>query len=142
MNDMWPGVPGATAQPHSLLRAPPEFVEFPPVAAYACDREGRVLWFNRLAEHLWGRAPRIGDLTELFCGSFRVYIAGREIRRDETPMAHALATGEEVQGAEAVVERPDGSRVWAMVHILPVKDARGDVLAPLTASLIRPSFTV
>ncbi len=114
-----------------LLSAPPEFIELLPVAAYACDRDGRVLWFNRLAERLWGRAPRIGDLTDRFCGSYRLHFGGREIGRAETPMAHALSTGEPVEGAEGIVERPDGSRVWAMVHILPVKDDKGAVVGAI-----------
>jgi PAS domain S-box-containing protein len=118
-------------QLYRLLNAPPDFVELLPVAAYACDREGRVLWFNRLAEHLWGRAPRIGDPTERFCGSHRLLFDGREISRDDTPMAHALATGEAVKGVEGVVERPDGSRVWSMVHILPVKDESGGVVGAI-----------
>ncbi len=115
----------------SLLNAPPGFVELLPVAAYACDRDGRVLWFNSLAERLWGRAPRLGDPTERFCGSYRLFFGGREITREETPMALALATGEAVRGAEGIVERPDGSRVWAMVHILPVKDDGGNVVGAI-----------
>ncbi len=115
----------------SLLDAPLELVELLPIAAYACDRDGRVLWFNSLAEQLWGRAPRIGDLTERFCGSYRLFFEGREISREETPMAHTLATGEAVRGAEGIVERPDGSRVWAMVHILPVKAESGAVVGAI-----------
>jgi PAS domain S-box-containing protein len=111
-----------------LLDTSPEFVNLLPVAAYACDASGRVLWFNRLAEALWGRAPRLGDDTERFCGSYKLYFGGREISRDETPMAHALRTGEPVHGAEGIVERPDGSRVWAIVHIAPVKDNAGRVI--------------
>lgn len=114
-----------------FLDAPPEFIELLPVAAYACDAVGRVLWFNRLAAALWGRSPRIGDLTERFCGSYRLFFAGREISRAETPMAQALKTGEPVQGAEGVVERPDGSRVWAMVHILPVRGESGTVIGAI-----------
>ena len=30
---------------------------------------GRVLWFNAKASELWGRSPRIGDDSELYCGS-------------------------------------------------------------------------
>ena len=108
MNEMCAPLPADSgpAPLRSLLDAPPEFVELLPVAAYACDRDGRVLWFNSLAERLWGRAPRLGDLTERFCGSYRLFFGGREIAREETPMAHALATGEAVRGAEGIVERP------------------------------------
>jgi hypothetical protein len=73
-----------------------------------CDGDGRVLRFKPCGA--------VGDLTERFCGSYRLFFAGREISREETPMAQALKTGEPVHGAEGVVERPDGSRVWAMVH--------------------------
>jgi PAS domain S-box-containing protein len=114
-----------------LLYAPSEFIEMLPVAAYACDADGRVLWFNRRAEALWGRAPRVGDDTELFCGSYKVHFDGRQISRAETPMAHAIRTGEAVDGREGVVERPDGTRVRAMVHIAPVKDPAGRVLGAI-----------
>jgi PAS domain S-box-containing protein len=114
-----------------LLYAPPEFTDLLPVAAYACDTSGRVLWFNARAAALWGRAPRVGDDTERFCGSYRLYFGGRLISREETPMAHALRTGEAVEGVEGIVERPDGSCVWAMVHIEPVKDHAGRVIGAI-----------
>jgi PAS domain S-box-containing protein len=133
MNDMCPTAPMGSRPEDliQLLRAPPAFVELLPLAAYACDAEGRVLWFNSKAAALWGRSPRTGDLTERFCGSYRLFFAGREISRDETPMAHALKTGEPVKGAEGIVERPDGSRVWAMVHILPVRSETGTVIGAI-----------
>ncbi len=114
-----------------LLDAPPALLEMLPVAIYACDARGRVLWFNNRAAELWGREPRIGDETELFCGSFKVFFDGREIVRAETPMAHVLRTGEAVHGAEGMVERPDGSRVWAMVHVDAVRDAGGELIGAI-----------
>lgn len=127
---------GNAAEPQSerlrqLLHAPPEFLDLLPVAAYACDAAGRILWFNTLAAKLWGRTPRIGDLSERFCGSYRLYFDGEETRRDQTPMAHALRSCQPVQGAQGVVERPDGSRVWAMVHILPVRDDTGQLIGAI-----------
>jgi PAS domain S-box-containing protein len=114
-----------------ILAVPPTFVEFLPLAAYACDERGRIVWFNRGAATLWGRSPRLGDDTELFCGSYKLSFGGREITREETPMARVLATGEPIQGVEGIVERPDGSRVSAMVHVAPVKDGRGKVLGAI-----------
>jgi PAS domain-containing protein len=32
-------------------------IEQLPVAAYACDSAGRILWFNTQASELWGRVP-------------------------------------------------------------------------------------
>jgi PAS domain S-box-containing protein len=133
MNDLSFGVTQPSCAPAlpGLLHAPPEFIELLPVAAYACDAHGRVLWFNRRAAQLWGRAPRVGDDSELFCGSYRLVFDGEEISRAQTPMAQVLRTGEAIEGAEGVVVRPDGSRVWAMVHITPVKDALGNVVGAI-----------
>lgn len=114
-----------------ILDQPPPFLEFLPVAIYACDVHGRVLWFNRKAQDLWGRAPRTWDDCELFCGAFRLLLNGREIRRSETPMADVLRTGNAVHGQTVVIERPDGSRVTVMVHIDPVKESDGRILGAI-----------
>lgn len=122
----------AFKDPQAALNAPSEFVECLPIAVYACDAEGRVRWFNQRAAQLWGRSPSIGDDTELFCGSFKLYdLGGGGIRREETPMAYVLRTGEPVHGREAVVERPDGTRIFAMVHIDPIKDADGRLMGAI-----------
>ena len=122
---------GEGSELRHLLEAPPAFIELLPVAAYACDGAGRVLWFNELAAELWRRSPRIDHDSERFCGSYRRYFDGREMSPEETPMAHAVRSGEAVRGKEGVFERPDGSRVRAMVHILPVKDADGAVVGAI-----------
>ncbi len=105
--------------------------ELLPLAIYACDAEGRVLGYNRLAAELWGRQPAIGDDSELFCGSHKLIFDGREIGRDETPMAHVLRTGQAINGVEGIVLRPDGSRIWAMVHINPVRDETGKIVGAI-----------
>jgi PAS domain S-box-containing protein len=115
----------------TLLDFPPEFIDLLPVAAYACDASGRVLWFNKRAVDLWGRTPRIGDDTELFCGSYRLYFDGRQIGRAETPMAVALRSGDAIHGVEGIVERPDGSRIWTTVHIDPVKNVAGEFIGAI-----------
>ncbi|MFS8056688.1 PAS domain S-box protein [Rhizobium sp. BR 317] len=113
------------------LQVSQDFVERLPVAIYACDADGRILWFNSLAATLWGRSPLIGDDSEKYCGSYRLYTDGRRIRRDETPMATVLLTRTPVHGAEARVERPDGSSIWAMVHIDPVEDETGKLIGAI-----------
>jgi PAS domain S-box-containing protein len=131
MNELWLSSKMPNSDLRHLLDAPPGFIELLPIAIYACDASGRVLWFNRLAAELWGRAPRVGDDAERFCGSYKLHFGGSQIGREETPMAHALATGQAVDGVEGIVERPDGSRVWAMVHIAPVKDDAGRVVGAI-----------
>jgi PAS domain S-box-containing protein len=104
-----------------------EFIEKLPLAIYACDADGCILWFNARAAQLWAREPRIGDDSEKYCGSYRRYFDGLPIARDETPMASVLKTGLPVREALGLVERPDGSTVWAMMHIEPIKDHNGIV---------------
>jgi PAS domain S-box-containing protein len=121
-------IAGCCGKRARTLEIPPEFLEMLPIAVYACDGSGRVLWFNSRAAALWGRSPRIGDDTELFCGSHKLYFGGRQIGREETPMARVLETGTPVHAADGIFERPDGSRVWVTVHIDPVLDEDGEVV--------------
>src|SRR5689334_21837043 len=81
------------ARTAAALEVSPEFLERLPLAIYACDADGRLLWHNARAAELWGRTPRIGDDTERYCGSYKLYFGGRSIARDETPMAAVLRTG-------------------------------------------------
>lgn len=106
----------------SALSASPVLLNNLPMAIYACDAKGRILWFNRRAAEIWGRSPQIADDAEVFCGSYRRYFNGRRISREETPMAAVLRTGEPAHGVECEVERPDGTRITAMFHIEPVED--------------------
>jgi PAS domain S-box-containing protein len=122
----------APEQSAALLVTRPAFVDLLPIAIYACEATGRVRWFNRRAAELWGRSPRIGDDTERFCGSYKLFaLDGQLIRREETPMAHALRTGTSVTGAETAIERPDGTRIVTMVHINPLKDTAGNVIGAI-----------
>jgi PAS domain S-box-containing protein len=126
-------VSGASDDAAGVLVSPPAFLDLLPIAAYACEASGRVRWFNRKAAELWGRSPRIGDDTERFCGSHIVYgLDGTVLRRDETPMAQVLRTGNPVSGKEALVERPDGTRIVTMVHIEPLTDTAGNVIGAIS----------
>lgn len=96
-----------------------------PVAVYVCDREARIVGFNRRAVELWGRDPSPG---ERFCGSLRMIRPdGSVLPHHECPMADVLQTGEAVRDAGVIVERPDGSRVTVSVTIVPLTDATGHV---------------
>ncbi|UWU77881.1 PAS domain S-box protein [Bradyrhizobium huanghuaihaiense] len=112
----------------SILQNPsPAFIAQLPIAIYACDARGRILWFNARAAELWGRAPRIGDDSELFCGSYKLFLDGHLISRERTPMAEVLRTGIPIRGVEGRVERPDGSHIWTTVHIAPILDEDGSI---------------
>ena len=108
-----------------------QFLNQLPIAAYACDADGRILWFNDRAVGLWGRAPRVGDDSELFCGSYKFYFEGHPISHEQTPMAEVLRTGVPISGIEGRLQRPDGSHVWAIIHISPVRDDDGEVVGAI-----------
>jgi PAS domain S-box-containing protein len=115
-----------------ILNTPPAIADLLPVAIYACDADGRIRWFNRRAADLWGRFPRLRDNSERFCGSHKIlWRDGRQASRDESPMAHALKSGEDIGSADAVIERPDGSRTVATVHISVLKDSDGVLLGAI-----------
>ena len=96
-----------------------------PLAVYVCDRDARIVGFNRRAVELWGREP---NPDERFCGSLRMIRAdGSILPHHECPMADVLQTGVAVRDAGVIVERPDGSRVSVNVTIVPLTDATGQV---------------
>lgn len=103
-----------------------------PMGVYACDADGCIIRVNRRAIELWGAAPRLKDATQRFCGSFRVEsLDGVFIPPDQTPMAVSIATGESFEGAEAVVQNPDGRRWIARVSVAPLRDADGSVIGAI-----------
>ncbi|HSK90384.1 MAG TPA: response regulator [Euzebyales bacterium] len=117
------GVPGTGAE------SVPSLIEKLPVAAYTCDPEGLITYYNPAALRLWGRAPRLNDPADRFCGSFRLYSAdGAPIAHEGCWMALALQTGRDFSGCEIEIERPDGRRVAALAHAIPIRTAAGAVV--------------
>ena len=99
-----------------------------PAAVYSCDEEGLITYFNRRAVELWGCEPRLEDNEEKYCGSFRVLGSdGSQIPHDQSLMAMAVKTGKPARNEEAMIERPDGSRIILRVNIDPLYDINGRV---------------
>jgi PAS domain-containing protein len=62
-----------------------------PAGAYTCDAEGLITYFNQHAVQLWGRAPKLNDPRDRFCGSFKLFsLDGSPIAHDACWMALAL----------------------------------------------------
>ena len=100
-----------------------------PIAMYACDTAGTLQEFNSVAVNLWGREPRRGNTKERFCGSLNLYLPdGLLVSLDATPMARVLL-GEIpfARDVEAVIERPDGSRITVISNVVPLTNAQGEM---------------
>jgi PAS domain-containing protein len=97
-----------------------------PAAAYTCDAAGQITYFNSFAETIWGRAPKLRDSGERFCGSHRLYLSdGAPIRHDECWMALTLQEGTAYLGREIVIERHDGSRSVGEAYAHPLRNKQG-----------------
>ncbi|HEX8373720.1 MAG TPA: PAS domain S-box protein [Geminicoccaceae bacterium] len=122
----------AGLDPGTLLAAPPALIEFLPLAVYACDASGRLCWFNSRAVGVWGRTPEAGEKAERLGGSGKVHgLDGAIVADGETPVAHALRTGGNVEGRTITIERPDGSRIGAMAHVTALRDPGGNIVGAI-----------
>lgn len=100
-----------------------EILDALPVAVYSTDAAGQITYFNPAAVDFAGRRPAIGDK---WCVTWRLFWPdGTPLPHDECPMAVALREGRPVRGAEAVAERPDGTRIPFIPYPTPLFDSSG-----------------
>lgn len=104
-----------------------------PAGVYSCDASGVIQKFNQHAVELWGREPAVGDTDERFCGSFKLFRPdGSFMPHEQCPMADVVSGKiQAAQDLEVLIERPDGSRVVAIVNIRPLKNERGEVVGAI-----------
>jgi PAS domain S-box-containing protein len=101
-----------------------------PMAVYTTDREGRITYCNEAAVEFAGRRPELG--VDLWCVTWKLYRTdGGPLPHAECPMALALKSGEELRGAEAVAERPDGTRATFAPYPTLLRDAGGEVIGAI-----------
>ena len=106
-----------------------DLLEALPAAVYTTDAEGRITFFNRAAVEMAGRKPQQGDK---WCVTWRLFNPdGTPLPHDECPMAIALKEDRPVRGAEAIAERPDGSRVPFIPYPTPLHDADGKLVGAI-----------
>lgn len=119
-----------TAQVNELFDLLPIAIfDLLPVAICVCEQRGLIIYYNDEAAQVWGRAPKLMDPTNRFCGSYRMYqLDGRPLLHSECPMAEVLRTGTSASDREVVIERPDGSRGITPFNVRPLTDASGQVL--------------
>ena len=104
-----------------------EMIDALPAAIYTTDAQGRLTHFNPACVEFSGRTPELG--TDHWCVTWKLYYPdGTPMPHDECPMAIALKEGRIVRGAEAIAERPDGTRIWFTPYPTPLRDDEGKIV--------------
>ena len=97
-----------------------------PVAVYTTDAKGKLTYYNEAAAELWGRRPELG--TDEYCGAWKLFWPdGTPLPHNECPMALSLKEMRPLWGMEAIVERPDATRVRCIPHPTPLFDDLGNL---------------
>jgi PAS domain S-box-containing protein len=107
-----------------------ELLEALPAAIYTTDAAGRITYYNQAAVEFSGRTPILG--SDEWCVTWRLFTPdGIPLPHDQCPMAVALKEGRAVRGAEAIAERPDGTRVPFIPFPTPLRDASGRIIGAI-----------
>ena len=107
-----------------------KLIDLMPAAVYICAApSGLIIRYNQRAIELWGREPQTGETGERFCGAHRLFwVDGAPLPHANTPMAQVLNTGEPVRDQEVIIERPNGSRVVALINIDVIRDDQQNII--------------
>jgi two-component sensor histidine kinase len=101
-----------------------------PAAVFTVDSEGWLTHYNRAGLDLAGRVPRLS--IDRWCIGWRLYRAdGTATPHEESPMAVAIKTGRSLQGAEMIIERPDGARALVTSYPTVMRDEEGCIVGGL-----------
>src|SRR5689334_11965472 len=85
-----------------------DIIQSLPVAVYTCDAKGYITAYNKAAATLWGREPEIGK--ERWSGAWKIYtLKGEPLQSSECPIVDVVKEKSTIEGAEMVIERPDGT---------------------------------
>ena len=96
-------------------------------AVYVTDAVGAIVYFNKTAEILWGRAPKLEQ--DKWCGSWDIFTPdGKFLPHDQCPMAQAITENRPIRGCEAIAVRPGGTKFRFQPFPTPLHDAGGKLI--------------
>jgi PAS domain S-box-containing protein len=105
-----------------------------PVPVYTTDADGRITYFNRACIVFAGRTPIPGE--DMWCVTWKIYTEdGTPLPHDECAMAVAIKERRTVRGIEAIVERPDGTRLRVLPYPTPLYDEDGMIVGAVNMVL-------
>jgi PAS domain-containing protein len=94
---------------------------------YTTDPDGWLTYYNDAAALFWGYQPILGQTR--WCGSWRLYEPdGAPLPHDQSPMAVTLREGRAVRGVQAILERPDETRVPFLPYPALLRDRQGKLV--------------
>jgi PAS domain S-box-containing protein len=95
-----------------------------PAAIYITDQDGTITHYNEACIALAGRTPVARH--DKWCVTWKIYTtSGEFLPHDQCPMAVAIREQRMIRGAEAVAERPDGTRITFVPYPTPIFDKEG-----------------
>ncbi len=100
-----------------------------PVCAYTCNLDGLITFYNEAAITLWGRAPKLNDPKDHFCGSFKLYTAdGTLIKNEDCLMAKALKENKSYTNEKIIIEQPSGNKITVLANVNPIRNEQGEII--------------
>ena len=123
----------ALQESEARLRA---VVEAAPVGLVFADASGRIISGNTRVEEIIGKAITRSDCIEDYGVDYVAFHAdGRQVDSGEYPLAQVLHNETDRAELEVQVELPDGSLRWVRYIATTVRDAGGNLLGAVVASL-------
>jgi PAS domain S-box-containing protein len=107
-----------------------EMLDALPAAVFTIDDQGFLTHFNPACIELSGRVPKPG--SDQWCIGWKLYDEdGAPLPHNKCPMAIAFKEGRTISGAELIVERPDGSRIWATSYPTVLRNAEEQIVGAI-----------
>lgn len=107
-----------------------------PVGVWITNSEGRIIGKNEQADRIWaGTAPLVANIDQYNKYPSWDAQSGKEIEKDEFPLARVLATGQPVGPLEQRISRFDGSEGYVLVSAAPILDAENHLAGAVAINM-------
>ncbi|SHN43347.1 PAS domain S-box protein [Chitinophaga sp. CF418] len=109
-----------------------DLLQLLPIAACIYNGSGGMMVYNEAATSLWGRNPALMQADDVYDAASPCYTAdGIYLSHDAATLTALIKEGAPCHDWQAVLERPDKSRVLIKGNLLPLKDKFGVTVAVL-----------
>lgn len=109
-------------------------LEILPVATYICDSDGRITFFNKAAEELWGMPPIFGK--EVWNNEWETLDKdGNNLSSEKHPAALVIKSKKDEGELEIIIKRHDGTLINGIVHSKPIFNKNGIFTGIITTVL-------